>query len=241
MIDGTFVQKFADAVKPAIEKLTLNGHDYATGPVVLPPEAPKDPFIDYPSLNLLTLDSIVDFVKNGNSDAAVAQLVCTEAAVHLVGNSKDPWRKRETFAIVRAAIPPVGFGSYQAIEDFRIYLLTQFRDTPDREKVLSFIAKISSEFVATSEDNGVAQSVTVRQGVASHAQALVPSPLQLAPFRTFIEVEQPVGHFLFRMQGKKDSLPEAALFELPNNWKREAALNVKKYLDAKEVGISVYA
>ena len=46
---------------------------------------------------------------------------------------------------------------------------------------------------------------------------------------TFIEVEQPEGIFLFRM--KSDKGLWCSLHEIHTNWKRQAAISVKEYLE----------
>lgn len=242
MMDATFIEAIAEKTQP--QRLTVNGKDYSTGMLFNPPLPEQPPF---PAIKLYTLDSLVDYIA-ANRDAAElseAQIVVYAQQVHLLGRPQGDQRKRDLYVDVVAGVEGPSFGGYMPIEDFRIYLLTKFRDMPDRETILRFIARISDEHVATSEDNGVSQSVTVRSGIATHAQSTVPSPVQLAPIRTFVEVDQPVGHFLFRLKQAKDALPTAALFELHTNWKRDAAVAVKVYLDAvlkgKQISIPVFA
>lgn len=112
-------------------------------------------------------------------------------------------------------------------------MMTQFAPVGQRDEILAFIAKVDDEHVKTSQDNGISQTVSVRVGLVTVAEKTIPSPVQLAPIRTFIEVEQPMGGFIFRMKSGKE-LPEAALFEIHTNWwKREAAVRVKDYLAGK--------
>lgn len=236
MIDATFVKAIVDTAEPFLAK-SENGREYSSRQMFnLPP--PTEPA--FPGIDLYSLDSLVEYI-NANRDGAIfdeAQILAKSQTVMLISRPMGENRIRQVYAsVTRGTEGEVKFGEYTNLEDFRIYLLTKFRDTPDRETLLRFIAKVSDERVATSEDNGVAQTVTVRSGVATHAQGVVPSPIQLAPIRTFIEVDQPVGHFLFRLKQVKDALPLAALFELHTNWKRDAAMSVKAYLDAKMEGL----
>lgn len=234
MIDSTFVQEIVDNAQPKV--LKIEGREYSTAELHNPP-LPRQPA--FPAIEVFTLDSLVDYIA-ANRDAiplAGAVILVSEDSASLLSAPAGESRVRDCYASAGAAVGAPVFGSYQPLEDFRIYLLTKFKDTPDRETILRFIAKVSDEHVATSEDNGVAQSVTVKSGIATHIQAVVPSPVQLAPIRTFIEVEQPVGHFLFRMKQAKDALPTAALFELHTNWKRDAAIAVKQYLDTRSAAI----
>lgn len=76
-------------------------------------------------------------------------------------------------------------------------------------------------------DNGISQTVTVKEGAATLMQAEVPSPAELRPYRTFLEVEQPSSPFVFRI----NRLGECALFEADGGiWKHEAMENVSQYL-----------
>ncbi|MEB9782308.1 hypothetical protein P4K16_30685, partial [Bacillus cereus] len=53
------------------------------------------------------------------------------------------------------------------------------------------------------------------------------NPVQLSPYRTFVEVEQPESKFVFRMrEGAR-----CGLFEADGGaWKLEAMNNIKEYL-----------
>ncbi|MDF9627266.1 hypothetical protein P5775_32030, partial [Bacillus cereus] len=77
-------------------------------------------------------------------------------------------------------------------------------------------------------DDGVSQAVTVKTGVASRGNAKVPNPVQLSPYRTFVEVKQPESKFVFRMrEGAR-----CGLFEADGGaWKLEAMNNIKEYLN----------
>ena len=55
----------------------------------------------------------------------------------------------------------------------------------------------------------------------------MPNPVELAPYRTFPEVEQPISKFIFRMQEG----PRAALYEADGGaWRNKAILSIKEYL-----------
>ncbi len=80
-------------------------------------------------------------------------------------------------------------------------------------------------------DDGVTQKATIKQGIASKTEAIVPNPVKLRPYRTFIEVEQPVSEFIFRMKDNQGI--HCALFEADGGaWKNAAMKNVKDYLES---------
>ena len=84
---------------------------------------------------------------------------------------------------------------------------------------------ISPEFT----DDGVTQVATINVGVAVKADALVPNPVELIPFRTFQEVDQPASKFVFRVGNQE--VPTFKLVEAENSiWKNQAIENVKRFL-----------
>ena len=86
---------------------------------------------------------------------------------------------------------------------------------------------------AEVQDNGISQMATVRDGVASLAQAKTPNPVTLRPYRTFNEVEQPASQFVFRI----NKLANLALFEADGGkWKLEAVKNIASYLTKELAG-----
>lgn len=105
-----------------------------------------------------------------------------------------------------------------------IMLQSSFVDNKDRNLLLKVTGNVKDEAVKSVGDNGVSQAVTIKTGVASVSDVVVPNPVTLAPFRTFQEVEQPESKFIFRM---KDG-PSAALYEADGGaWRNEAMKNIK--------------
>ena len=80
-------------------------------------------------------------------------------------------------------------------------------------------------------DDGVSQKATVKTGIASKGDAIVPSPACLKPFRTFVEVDQPISSFIFRMKDDRCGGIQCALFEADGGaWKVSAMASIKAYL-----------
>ena len=60
---------------------------------------------------------------------------------------------------------------------------------------------------------------------------LVPNPVNLIPYRTFLEVEQPASDFIFRISEGRGGAPVFKLVAADGGlWKSQAVENVKKYL-----------
>ena len=65
-------------------------------------------------------------------------------------------------------------------------------------------------------------------GVAAKADAIVPNPVQLRPYRTFQEVEQPESEFVFRVYDDRSISLTAADGGM---WKLAARDAVMRYLE----------
>lgn len=145
-------------------------------------------------------------------------------------------KARSTYIQAQASTPRFNFGSFYDREEFNIALQSGFVQNDHRDIVLQVVGTVVENDVKEIGDDGVSQAVTVKTGVASRGNAKVPNPVQLSPYRTFVEVEQPESKFVFRMrEGAR-----CGLFEADGGaWKLEAMNNIKDYLNnalAQEIG-----
>ncbi|MBA9087066.1 hypothetical protein FHR92_003546 [Fontibacillus solani] len=136
------------------------------------------------------------------------------------------WLEQEGLQ-AEALLPEFRYGNYYDAESFNIKLQSVFVANEDRTKLLKVVGNIKEEAVRQVGDDGVSQSIVAKTGVATVEDVKVPNPVLLAPYRTFVEVEQPESSFIFRM---KDG-PSAALFEADGRaWRNDAIANVSNYL-----------
>jgi hypothetical protein len=134
---------------------------------------------------------------------------------------------RNVLIKAEALTPEIRFGTYYDVESFNILLQSAFVTDAERALILKLVGNIVEEDVNTYGDDGIAQTVTAKSGVATRETVIVPNPVKLAPFRTFTEVTQPASDFVFRL--KKG--PAAALFEADGGaWKNEAISGISKFL-----------
>lgn len=182
------------------------------------------------AIEMVTLSSFVEYIK-ANVDVMADKMI-----VHVVSPTEvrlysalDSDRKREYLVNVRAGLPDFRFGSFIDHENFVIALQSKFAPNEDRDLVLKFAGTVEDGTVAEYGDDGVTQKATVKTGVASKADAVVPNPVTLIPYRTFLEVQQPASDFVFRM--KSANGVQCAIFEADGGaWKNEAMDNIKEYL-----------
>lgn len=187
-----------------------------------------------PILELQTLKSLVDYLKSDNdliSDRKLVVVVDSCQKVSVYDQVDFENGKRPQLVSVRASVPVIPFSNWRDQEEFNIMLQSMFIDDADRGIVLDFASHLKIEKGAEVQDNGVSQVATVRDGVASLAQAKTPNPVTLRPYRTFNEVEQPASQFIFRI----NKMANLALFEADGGkWQLEAIGNIARYL-AKEL------
>lgn len=184
------------------------------------------------AIEMNTLTSLVDYIK-ANIDTMAAKMiiqVVSPEEVRLFSQLNEQ-RKREDIVVVKAVTPTFGYERFIDHESFCINVQAKFIDDPKTDKVLllKFAGTVEQGSVAEYGDDGVTQKATVRQGIASKTDAVVPNPVKLRPYRTFIEIEQPVSEFIFRMRDERGIT--CALFEADGGaWKNVATSKIKDYL-----------
>ena len=184
-------------------------------------------------IRLNTLTSLVEYLKSGVDVFKNEQWFIHVQSPTLVQvfSSLDSDRVRETICFADAQIPHFNFGSFIDHEQFCINLQSKFIDCEDRALLLKFAGTVESGSVAEYGDDGVSQKATVKTGISTKADALIPSPALLKPYRTFVEVEQPSSSFIFRMKQGGCNGIQCALFEADGGaWKNVARHNIKQYL-----------
>jgi len=243
MPDGTFVTAIEDLARRAnLQKVEIEGVTYVTSQIADPrqPEPLAKPVVVH------TLEALVEYLKS-NRD----RLDPAEHLVHVLGPTqvsvisalKGRFRQREQL-VDALTVPPVVSGptgdgrfrlnTFMPLAPFVIGLRSVFTADGDRDKVVSLVGNVREEAVRQVNDDGVTQEVTARQGRALRSNVEVPGSVRLAPYRTFIQVEQPCSEFVLRLRGGgEDSLPEVALFEADGGlWAVEAVATIRAYLMA---------
>ena len=143
------------------------------------------------TLKVTTLTGLIDYIKS-NIDKVEEELliqVKSNEEVNLYSPLNED-RNRELFLRAEAILPSnIRYDRFLDTEQFNIMLQSSFVDRGDRKTLLTYTALTQDGPVRTIGDDGVSQQVTVKTGVASLENAKVPNPVELAPYRTFPEVE----------------------------------------------------
>jgi hypothetical protein len=143
-------------------------------------------------------------------------------------------RSREQLLSIKCASESFAFGKTHNVEEFIIKMQAQFVQCPNVAAILRVVGNISATAEHKTLDDGVSQTVTARTGIAKIENAVVPNPVILSPYRTFIEVDQPASKFVFRMKANVGDTPTCGLFEADGGaWKNEAIKNIYNYLESR--------
>lgn len=220
------------------EKITVEGLDHlmiprgwsATRPNLPEPQPIEvrtlSALADYCHANRdeLTLEHCVAYVRGPGSVALVDQLENQAAAF-----------RRRGYVVANLGVDPQPFGAYQPPEEFLVWLLTRFVDTPARAGLLALVGGLRDSRVRETTDDGYAQKVTTAKGVATVGEHRIENPVELRPFRTFPEVaEQPASPFVLRMRSgdpELDQPPTLALIECDGGaWRLDCVQLVKAKL-----------
>lgn len=196
------------------------------------------------SIQLSTLESLVDYIK---SDVDyMGPSVGETMFIHVVSPTKvrmystlNANREREYIAEVTANVPEFGFNRWIDHETFCIALQSKFLPNEDRALLLKFAGTVESGTIAEYGDDGVTQKATVKVGIAKKGEAVIPNPVKLIAYRTFIEVEQPESQYIFRMQDRNGI--QCALYEADGGaWEISAMRRIKAYLEDALKGVDGY-
>lgn len=212
------------------EEHTINGDTYSDKPLHrIDMYIPKANAIE-----MHTLTSLVDYIKS-DVDAMSKKMIVEVASPTKVNlhSQLDYNRDREKLVSVSARVPEFSFNNFMDQEKFCINLQSKFIDDPqtDRSLILKFAGTVEAGTVAEYGDDGITQKATVKTGIASKGDAIVPNPVKLRPYRTFLEVEQPISEFIFRMKQDKYDGINCAIFEADGGaWQIAATKAIKEYL-----------
>lgn len=233
-----FVEKLLQVAAP--QTLLLNGLSYTDRAlsVVAPPMLSTVP--------LLTLTGLVDLVKAKTDDLKTEGYllhVCSHTKVQLVSKYSDGYGRRTVLA---SSICDDGqsfaFGKFMEREEFVIGLQSRFVSTEALLGVLKVASNLEASIVTQSEDDGISQRTTVKQGIALKETVTIKGRVKLAPYRTFREVEQPESEFVFRLRSNSAEIPACALYEADGGkWKLDAVEIIKRWLVAQNLNIPVIA
>ncbi|MDY0258666.1 MAG: hypothetical protein RBR41_03240 [Desulfovibrio sp.] len=229
-----------DAAPTVIE---IKGRNY-TSKNVVPVSTPTPA-----KLTVSTLTGLVDYIKSNVDELNVSSLLChveSPSKVTLNSNLLGDFADRAAFLAAELHQLQIPLNKYLDAEAFNILLQSCFVEPEDsmqgtdRGLVLKYVSNVKKTLEAGYEDDGVSQGVTVKKGISGSENVVLPNPVTLRPYRTFVEVEQPASKFVFR--ARDDDGMQFMLVEADGGaWRGEAMKNIKAFLETAVPGLNVIA
>ena len=182
------------------------------------------------AIQVRSLKSLVEYINGKSEELRESMIVHVEGPgfVSLVsGLTKE--RERETLMFARAEDVGFQFDHYYDQERFIINMQTHFVQDENRDMLIRLIGTVTADQGVTLADDGMTQKVTARSGISLVQEVAVPNPVELAPFRTFTDVEQPVSPFVFRVRRDGDAIMAALFAADADAWKNEAICRIRDY------------
>jgi hypothetical protein len=196
-----------------------------------------------------TLQGLVDLYANDLDSAKKTDdlfvHIVSPTEVELISSSSDLYGRRRVWA---TATYPKGcntfpFNAFLDTEKFIIQAQTGFQRVmvqkddgsyaQDLDYVLRIASGISAEAIQTADDDGISQRITARSGVVLKDQQNLKPRVNLAPYRTFAEIDQVLSGFVFRAQQDAGGV-KLALFENDGGrWRLDAVAAIKAWFSGK--------
>lgn len=232
LIPNDAVKAIQDGVETAT--IEVGGNTFTTRQVFLPPAEPQPK-----TLQLHTLTGLAEFVNSFDKSQIACIHIKDAANVWVCGKIDGRHNERAYFAqAVRFSNGKFPFCEYLDQESFIIAVQTCFVPSDARAKLLALVGNLVDEAVNNQHDNGVTQKVTTRRGISMVGAEEVPNPVNLAPYRTFPEIDQPESPFVLRVQKGC----QVALFETRNcQWELDAIQGIAEFLKSKIQDVTIIA
>lgn len=226
---GTTMEKLANRMDDTRE---LNGILYyrnreSFGPTWKPfPKVAEEKTIYPQSINIFTLDGMVDFINAVELKPGTILHVEDERTVTLRSTPDPDTGDRHVLATCSAQTPRHNFGEYMDTDAFNTWLLSRFIQNAATESVFALVKSMTKEQSLTTTDDGVSQAITVKQGTTC-STCLFKNPVPLQPIRTFSDITQPTSNYVLRV----NTDGQVALFEGDGGaWKTEAVEAIHTHL-----------
>lgn len=138
-------------------------------------------------LTATSLNSLIDYISGKSEELRESMIIHVESPtkVRLLSGLTQERNREELF---RVGTNPNGFDfdHYYDQEAFVINMQTAFKQSDETELILSVAGNVENKTVANYGDDGVSQKATITKGIAGKEDVIVPNPVTLRPYRTFL-------------------------------------------------------
>jgi len=214
-----------------IETTKIDGHTYTTESLHRI-EAPR---YRPGCTDVYGLDSICKLICNEFEEIGAPRLYVRVKAHNDVDvfTPFNDHMERDSIYRARADVPGFNEG-FRSPEKAAIELRSLFLPGEGVNYLLGLLSRMTKDDSATTEDNGVTQSITVKAGVSLKGKEQIEPRVALTPFRTFLEVNQPASEYILRVNDDG----AVGLFEADGGvWKLEAKKLIADYFERELFGL----
>lgn len=223
------------AFKPDPVTITVNDREYSIVPGQNGPSLGS--LVTPPAKHTLWLSSLTGFIDAfaagiDDFEGKVAVHVVDYRTVSLVSLQADEYGRRHAWLTAQCGESnPFKFDEYQVPESFLIGLQSGFLPTENVVSLQRLASSLSSENSIGTQDDGLSQVVTVKQGTMTRDAIPLPPRIPLLAYRTFREIDPIESFFLCRLKGEPGKMPSIALLQIDaGKWKHDTQLVVASYL-----------
>lgn len=234
-MDGEAVQAVAGLAQQAVEPKEINGQHFVPCGMQQIVEQVFQP----DALTLNSLAGLVGYLDANRDELDLGSLIAhvvSPTRVELIGPVEPIRKQRSTHAVAKAEPKDICVG-WMTPDVFTIMVTTSCvsGNGDDLDDLIKLVGNAKREQSVELKDDGMSQAVEQRAGVTLVERADVPNPMILAPYRSFLEVDQVESPFLVRFQmGDQYGDSQAVhcqLFECDGGgWQNEARERVATYL-----------
>ena len=241
------IQEILEISTPQLHNVT-DAHGvhatYATKPLYqVRANAPSLP----PYVNVSTLLGLADLVMAGleveNFPTEYLIHVEDETTVTLKARTSDEYSRRQVLVVAKPVrFDQFKFNAWMSQEEFAIAIASKFADLGDKDYVLKVASSLTNVNSAIGEDNGFTQSVNLKTGVLHKETTTLKPRVDLAPFRTFPEIPQPISQFVLRAKCDAQGSAFLMLVEADGGrWKLDAIATLREAVGAFDLNIPIIA
>ena len=219
-----FIEKILELAGEQI--VEIGGRNYTNQKLALI----REPSIEV--VKLTGLKGLIDIIKYELIDRYYVNklFISINSETHITAFGLLDDYIRRTFYEATPDLPELGskLNTFMPLDNMIIFLSTNFIENEDRDYLIRLFSNITDEKSAKMTDDGLSQTVTIKQGVSLAEKTKIKNIVTLKPYRTFLEAEQPEEKFLPRL----DANGQAAIFEADGGmWKIQAKKNIIDYLN----------
>lgn len=195
------------------------------------------------TIHIRTLTGIVDYLKDEIDKDKMSNKIFINIIdydeVKITSELKNDL-SRDIFIHCENRGIDIPFNRFVDREMFNIILQSCFVQNEDSQIVLSYIGNMTDNTVRAIGDDGVSQEVSIKQATKGVVDVIIPNPVELIPYRTFTDIDQPESRFIFRVNERG----ECALFEADGGaWKNTAMQSIVEFFKEQlsDIDINIIA